>query len=244
MTLLADQVAVITGAGSGIGKALARALAAEGAALVLLGRRPEALETVRNEMRSLGAAARVCVADVRRDQDLRDLAAELKREPGRVDILVHNAGMIRPGRAAEAPVEEFDEHYRTNCRGPYLLTQLLLPLLRQARGQVVFINSSAALTARANVGQYAATKHALKALADSLRDEVNREGVRVLSVYCGQTATPMQEKLHHLERRAYRPERLLQPEDVALVVAQALALPRTAEVTDIHIRPMQAPGPD
>jgi len=123
-------------------------------------------------------------------------------------------------------------------RGPYLLTQCLLPLLRRRPGQVVFINSSAGLTARANVGQYAATKHALKAVADSLRDEVNRDGVRVLSVFPGRTATPTQEALHRLEGRPYRPERLLQPADVAAVVVHALGLPRTAEVTEIKIRPL------
>jgi NADP-dependent 3-hydroxy acid dehydrogenase YdfG len=88
------------------------------------------------------------------------------------------------------------------------------------------------------VSQYAATKHALKAVADSLRAEVNSQGIRVLSVYPGRTATPTQESLHALEGKPYRPTRLLQPEDVAAVVMNALCLPRTAEVTDIHIRPM------
>ena len=129
-------------------------------------------------------------------------------------------------------------HYRTNVRGPYLLTQELLPLLLERQGQVVFINSSAGLTARANIAQYAATKHALKALADGLRDEVNPRGVRVLSVFPGRTATPTQQKLCGEEGRPYRPARLLQPEDVAAVVVNALCLPRTAEVTEIKIRPM------
>jgi NAD(P)-dependent dehydrogenase (short-subunit alcohol dehydrogenase family) len=162
----------------------------------------------------------------------------LRRDYGQVDILVHTAAVHLRGAVAEALAEDFDLHYRTNLLGPYLLTQELLPLLRQRRGQVVFVNSSAGLTSRAYVGQYAATKHGLKAIADSLRDEINHDGIRVLSVFPGRTATPTQERLHEMEGRPYRPDRLLQPEDVASVTVNALCLPRTAEVTDIRIRPL------
>lgn len=243
MRTLNGQVAVVTGAGSGIGQAIARSLAALGASLTLVGRRRDALEAVRADLCTTGATARIHPADVSREQDLRDLAATLHGEsPGRVDILVHSAGVIRPGAWTACSPDDFDEQYRTNCRGPFLLTQFLMPTLREHRGQIVFINSSVGLKARPGVGAYAATKHALKALADSLRDEVNADGVRVLSVYCGRTATPMQAALHERERHPYRPECLLQAEDVAQIVVAALGLPRTAEVTDIHIRPMQGGG--
>jgi NADP-dependent 3-hydroxy acid dehydrogenase YdfG len=110
----------------------------------------------------------------------------------------------------------------------------------KARGQVVFVNSSAALSAkRPDVGQYSAMKHALKAIADSLREEVNPKGIRVLTVYLGRTATPMQAAIYQREGGEYHPEALLQPEDVASVVVQTLLLPSTAEVTDISMRPMQ-----
>jgi NADP-dependent 3-hydroxy acid dehydrogenase YdfG len=91
------------------------------------------------------------------------------------------------------------------------------------------------------VAQYSATKHALKAIADSLREEVNAEGVRVVSVYPGRTATPMQAEVHELEGKPYKPERLMQPADVAEVVLTALTLPRTTEVTDLMVRPMAKP---
>jgi NADP-dependent 3-hydroxy acid dehydrogenase YdfG len=100
------------------------------------------------------------------------------------------------------------------------------------------MNSSVGVQARRGVGQYAATKHALRAVADSLREEINDRGVRVLSVFLGRTASRMQEAIHQKEGRPYRPETLLQPSDVASMVIAALTLPRTAEVTDIHIRPM------
>ncbi|MEI9953258.1 MAG: SDR family NAD(P)-dependent oxidoreductase [Pseudomonadota bacterium] len=100
------------------------------------------------------------------------------------------------------------------------------------------MNSSVGLAASATLGPYAATQHALKALADALRAEVNAAGVRVLSVYPGRTATALMLARFSMEGRAYRPELLLQPEDVANVVISSLALPRTAEVTNINIRPM------
>jgi NADP-dependent 3-hydroxy acid dehydrogenase YdfG len=111
-------------------------------------------------------------------------------------------------------------------------------MLKARQGQVVFINSSSALTAKPTTAQYDSTKHALKAIADSLRGEVNKHGVRVLSVYLGRTASDMQARVHQMEGKPYRPELLLQPEDVASVVINALSLPRTAEVTDISMRPM------
>lgn len=235
---LAGRVAVVTGAGSGIGKATALALGAQGVTLALVGRRSAPLELVADAARAGGVHAHTYPADVADANEIQALAAQLRRDFSRIDILVHSAGVHLRGPLAEAPPEEFDLHYHTNLRGPYLLTQELLPLLVQCQGEIVFINSSAGLIARANVGQFAATKHALKAIADSLRDEVNPHGVRVLSVYPGRTATPNQERLHSLEGRTYRPERLLQAEEVAAVIVHALSLPRTAEVTEIKIRPM------
>jgi NAD(P)-dependent dehydrogenase (short-subunit alcohol dehydrogenase family) len=169
------------------------------------------------------------------------LAEQLHRDWDTIDILVHSAGVYAMGRLEAVPVTELDLQYRTNVRAPYLLTQALLPLLRQRQGQVVFINSLVVLTTGAQVGSYAATKHALTALADSFRAEVNAEGLRVLSVYIGSTASPMQAKIHAMQGRVYHPEYLLQPSDVAAVVLNALCLPRTAEVTDIHLRPMRKP---
>jgi NADP-dependent 3-hydroxy acid dehydrogenase YdfG len=111
-------------------------------------------------------------------------------------------------------------------------------MLKARQGQIVFINSSSGITAKAMSAQYDSTKHALKAIADSLRAEVNVHGVRVLSVYLGRTASEMQERICQIERKPYRPELLLQPRDIASVILNALCLPRSAEVTDIWVRPM------
>lgn len=236
------QVAVVTGASSGIGRAIALGLAERGATLCLVGRRLRVLEAVAEEARASTSDARCYCADLTVDQDIQTLMACFQRDFGYIDLLIHSAGVISIGKVESTPVAELDCQYRTNVRAPYLLTQALLPMLRQRRGQIVFINSSVGLIARANVSQYAATKHALKAIADSLREEVNAEGVRVLSVYPGRTASPMQAAIHDMEGKAYHPERLMQPEDVATVVVNALSLPRSAEVTDISVRPMTKPG--
>ena len=239
MTSLAGHVAVVTGASAGIGRAIALALAARGARTWLVARRAHVLAEVAAEARRAGGEVHALALDLCRDEDLERLRNEVRAAGGRVDILVHSAGAIALGPIATAPVAELDAQYRANVRAPYALTQLLLPMLRAQRGQIVFINSSVGIQARAEAGPFAATQHALKALTDALRDEINADGVRVLSVHPGRTATPRQEAIHALEGKPYQPERLMQPSDVAQVVVQALCLARTAEVTDIRIRPME-----
>lgn len=238
MKTFTDQFAIVTGASSGIGKAIALELAEKGATLCLLGRNLQTLTAIANSIPASFPRSVCFQVDLTLDEDIHQLKARLEQDFGHVDLLVHSAGVISLGQLATAPVEDFDWQYRTNVRAPYALTQALLPLLIPRQGQIVFINSSAGLAARAGVGQYAATKHALKAIADSLRAEVNALGLRVLSVFPGRTASPMQAAVHALDGKAYHPESLLQPQDVAAVVLNALSLPRSAEVTDISIRPL------
>ena len=235
---LAEQIAIVTGASSGIGRAIAVALSREGVHVCALGRNPTALAETVAAARQFSNSTGFQI-DLTVEKDLQPLLRQVQ-EVGRLDILIHCAGVIRQDSMERARIEDLDSQYATNIRAPYLLTQSLLPWLTAARGHIVFINSSAGLTAkRPEVGQYAATKHALRAMADSLREELNPKGVRVLSVYLGRTATPMQEALFREEGKTYRPEILLQPEDVASMVVQILMLPPTAEVTDISIRPMR-----
>jgi NADP-dependent 3-hydroxy acid dehydrogenase YdfG len=195
------------------------------------------LEVVAAKARAIGSRVFSYRVDVTADKDIEELAVSLQRDVGALDVLVHSAGVISLGRLDTEPVEKLDWQYRTNVRAPYVLTQALLPLLRSRSGQIVFINSTAGLSAKGGAGQYAATKHALKAIADSLREEVVADGVRVISLFLGKTATPMQEYVLAREGRGYQPERLLQPEDVASVVVNALSQPRTVHVTDITMGP-------
>lgn len=237
MVSLKGQVAVISGAGSGIGRAIALELGAQGANLCLLGRRMAAMEEVAAAVRINGSTAQCYQVDLNEERDIRNLADCVRSAFGRLDLLVHSAGLITLGRQETAPADDLDLMYRINVRAPFLLSQVLLPMLKGSRGQIVFINSTAGLNAGPNHGLYAATKHALKALADSLRQEVNAEQVRVMSVYPGRTATPMQESVFRMEGRDYRPEFLIQPEDIAALVVSALRAPRNMEVTDIRARP-------
>jgi short-subunit dehydrogenase len=229
--------AVVTGASSGIGRAIAVALASSGANVYAVARRRHELEATASQTNG-AARFEIYEADLVVDAQVAGLAEALRRRDGGVDVLVHSAGTISLGNFETASIHDLDRQYAANVRAPYLLTQALLPALRAKKGQVVFINSTVGLTGRANVSQFAATQHALKAIADSLREETNPHGVRVLTVYAGRTATPRQARIYATEGKPYSAESLMQPEDVASVVLNALAMPRTAEVTDVRARPM------
>jgi short-subunit dehydrogenase len=229
--------ALITGASGGIGAAIALALAEEGSGLLLSGRDADRLDAVAAQARERGASeVATFAADLADEGALRALA----ERAGALDVLVHSIGLFRGGVPSSASVDDLDAQLRVNLRVPYLLTQLLLPGLLERQGQLVFVNSSAGFNpARAHFAAYAASKHGLRAYADALREEVNPHGVRVLTVFPGRTASGMQKEVHRYEGRIYEPVRFLQPEDVAAAVVHALGLPRTAELTDLHLRPMR-----
>ena len=233
------QVAVVTGASSGIGKAIALALATEGATVCIVGRSLEALKMVSDSKLVYSAKIFSYLIDLAVDSDIQKLVAAIESDHGRVDLLIHSAGIISFGKIETAIIEEFDRQFKVNVRAPYLLTQGFLPFIKRSQGQIVFINSSVVFNPRPGVGQYAATKNALKAIADSLRAEVNIDGIRVLSVFAGRTASPMQAEIHAIEGRAYHPAQLMQPEDVAITVLNTLSLPPTVEITEIDMRPLK-----
>ncbi len=212
-------------------------LGEQGATVCLTGRNRERLDQLAGGLPA--GKARCYPADLTVEEELQNAVQSLLKENQRLDAVIHCAAIIILGTVATAAAQDFEKQFHTNVTAPFRLTQLLLPALISSRGQVVFINSSAGRQASAGVGQYAATKHALKAVADSLRDECNAAGVRVCSLFLGSTATPMQAAIRAEQERAYEPERLIQPSDVAEMVAAVLALPRSAEVTDLAMRPME-----
>ena len=234
---LRDRRCVVTGATSGIGQAIAVGLAAAGAEVFGVARREDHLRATAEVVTGPGRIT-PCPADLSVEADISRLADRLCGSAAGVDVLVHSAGTYSRGPVETSSADDFDRQYVSNVRAPYLLTQGLLPTLRANRGQIVFINSTVVFTASANVAQFAATQHALRAFVDTLREEVNADGIRVASIYPGRTATPRQARIHAVEGKAYVPERMLQPRDVAEVVLKILTLPRTAEVTDVRIRPM------
>ncbi|MFE2044287.1 SDR family oxidoreductase [Streptomyces sp. NPDC059477] len=223
---------VITGAGSGIGAAVARRLHARGDDVVLHARDA-------GRAKQLAAAfpgARTLVGDLAEPSRL-SWAFSHQSLPDRVDSLLHIAGVIDLGAVGDLTPKAWRHQLDVNLVAPAELTRLFLPQLRAARGHVLFVNSGAGLRAAADWSAYAASKHGLKALADSLRHEEHGNGVRVTSVYPGRTATPMQARTHQQEGKEYDPTAWIDPESVATTILTALDLPRDAEMNDVTIRP-------
>lgn len=233
----ADAPVVITGASSGIGRALAVALGGRGRALVLAARDRDRLEEARSAAERAGGSAEAVAVDVTDDAAVDAWLEPLAAQPGGVAALIHSAGMVTLGSVADTDVAVLDAHYAVNLRAPYRITRALLPALERAGGQVVFVNSGAGLHANAAWSAYAASKFGLRALADSLRQEVAERGVRVTTVYPGRTATPMQAHVHRQEGRRYDPDAFVRPEDVAGQIAALLKVPPPSVVTELVIRP-------
>jgi short-subunit dehydrogenase len=221
---------VVTGAGSGIGAALADALHARGDRLVLLARTPDRA----TELAERFPGAETLVADLA-DPDAVDRVAGL---PDAVDTLLHVAGVVELAPVAELSTADLREQLDVNLVGPALLTRACLPALRRARGLVVFVNSAAGLAAGATWAAYAASKFGLRALADALRDEELDHGVRVTTVFPSRTDTPMQQKVHEQEGRTYDPSRWIRPETVVSTMLHVIDLPPDATIPEVTVRPL------
>ncbi|QCX82791.1 Sepiapterin reductase (plasmid) [Streptomyces sp. YIM 121038] len=223
---------MITGSGSGIGAALANHFAARGHELWLLARNESRAKTLWAQF----PQSRILVADLAVPGALRgSLTAEVL--PQRLDLLLHAAGVAESGRIVDVGAEVWEHTLAVNLIAPAELTRLLLPALRAARGQVVFMNSGAGVNAPPRLGAYAASKFGLKALAETLRAEEHEYGVRVTTVYPGETDTPMQVRLHEQFGLPYESETHMSPASVAAAVGMALSLPRDATVSDLMLRP-------
>ena len=219
---------LITGAGSGIGAVLTEVLLARGDDLVLLARSTERAA----ELEASYVGARTVVADLADPASVEDLDL-----PERLDSVVHAAGVVDLGPVAELSVASWQQQLTVNLVAPAALTRVALPALRAARGTVVLVNSGAGLNAHPQWSAYAASKHALKALADSLRGEESEHGVRVSTVYPGRTATAMQEKVHEQEGKTYDAADWIDPATVAAAIVHVLDLPRDATISDLTVRP-------
>src|SRR5271166_2562462 len=205
--------ALITGASGGIGSAIAAALAPTHS--LLLGGRPSArLDAVADRL-----GATTFPLDLS-DPDTIEASCEVVDE---LDVLVHNAGLSIPGHVAESHADEWRATFAVNVFGAVALTQALLPALRTARGQVVFVNSGAGKKVSPGMASYSSSKFALRAFADSLRED--EPALQVTTVHPGRTATEMQRELVAFEGGQYDPAKYLRPETVAAAVANAVATP-------------------
>lgn len=217
--------ALITGAGGGLGAAIAASLAPTHT-LLLAGRPSERLDAVAERF-----GATTWPMDL---EELDSLPATV--EPiDRLDVLIHNAGAAFPATFADSTPQEWRQSFDVNVVGAVALTQALLPVLRQSRARVVFVNSGAGLKVLAGMAAYSASKFAQRALADSLREEEPQ--LRVTSVHPGRIDTVMQERLIAFEGRDYNAAEFLRPETVATVIADVVNAPPDAHIHEVIVRP-------
>jgi NAD(P)-dependent dehydrogenase (short-subunit alcohol dehydrogenase family) len=190
---LEDQVCLITGGGRGIGKAIAMAYAREGAKLALCARTASELAQTVAEIRKLGAHCQGWSCDVSLEDAVNGFIANVQKEFSRVDVLVNNAGvMIRPAPMTELDVKKWDYTMAVNLRGPFLVSQAVLPIMiKQKSGSIINVSSMIGRGAYANFAAYAASKWGLEGLTATLAAETRSSGIRVNSVEPGYVATKL-----------------------------------------------------
>lgn len=212
---------MLTGATGGIGTALVDLLRERGDEVYGIGRDADRLSAL---------GVRPVVADMTKPESLASAIPEIER----LDALVHNAGVVTLGNVADTPYRVWHEHLTVNLGAAAELTRLMLPALRRAAGQVIFVNSGSGLRANPGWSAYAASKFGLKALADSLRAE--ERTLRVTSIHPGRTATGMQASVREQEGGEYDPSQYIQPETVAKLILTALDTPPDAELIELQVR--------
>lgn len=230
---------LITGVSRGIGRAVSERLLAAGHQVYGLVR-PGAVSDRAADLAKLGFAA-LPAADLSQPESLQQSLAPWLATLARLDGVVHCAGVVRPGSLAGSTPADFAEQFTVNVTAAAELTRLLLPALRAASGAVVFVNSGSGLNARAPLTSYGASKFALRAYADGLRQE--EPGLRVSTLYPGRTATDMQRSVRAAESGEYDETAYLRPDTVAQVIQLILTLPADGVITDLTLRPSGLPGP-
>ncbi len=227
---LINQTAIVTGAGSGLGAAIARALASEGARCVLVGRRPELLEHVRSE---IGDLARSMPCDVRDEAQIENLVAQTMTDFGGVDILVNNAGVFHEAPLTETTTGLWDEIIAVNLRGAFLLCRAAWPHLQtRGGGQIVNLSSEAGVQGYADEAAYCASKFGLNGLTAALALEGKPHNIRVFAVCPGAVDTPIWGDTATPEVM----RRMMGAEQIAELVRWLVTAPRNLDFGPIVVR--------
>ncbi len=233
---LKNKSALVTGAGRGIGRAIALALAREGAKLALAARSQQELESVVREIRALDTEALVIPTDVRDEKQTREMVAKTVERFGALHVLVNNAGLGYFRTVAEMKTAEWDEMFAVNLRAIFLATNAAIPHLRQAKESfVINIASLAGKNTFVNGGGYAATKWGLRAFSQCLMLEERQYGVRVLVVCPGSVDTSFASGRTGSPHSAKK--EIVRPEDVAETIVMSIKMPQRTMVSEIDIRP-------
>lgn len=235
-TPLRGKVAIVTGASSGIGRAISLRLAEAGVACALAARRKEALEELAQEIEKIGGQALVVPTDVTDAHELEALVQTVTKELGGLQILVNNAGIYFHAKVEELKRSELESTLAVNLIAPIMLTKLALPHLKKS-GESAIINmaSIAATAGFARGSSYCASKFGMLGFSESLFEEVREDGIKVCAICPGYVATEM------VAGYGLNAEKMIQTEDIASTVLHVLELPPTACPTRIVIRPQFPP---
>ena len=246
-TILAGTVALVTGASSGIGAATARALAEQGAAVALLARRADRLRDLAAEIEATGGAALAVPADVTDAEQVGSAVTTVIDKLGRLDTLVNNAGLMRTGDAADAPLNDWDDLVTVNIQGVLYATHAALPHMIAAaadspRGvaDVVTVSSTAGRVARPNTAVYSLTKFGVNAFSEGIRQELIGKRVRVGIVEPGTVATEIFDHLTAEAQEAFNKRTAgmvkLRPDDIADAVVYMVTRDRRVAVNEMLVR--------
>jgi len=233
---LQGKIALVTGAGRGIGKAVALSLAQSGCRVILAARTRAQLEEVHREIRDRGGEALVVVADLTRDEDIQQLV-ESSRSWGAVDILINNAGWGKRAPVVKGNIDDWDRTFRVNLRAPMILAKQLLPkMIAKGEGAVINIGSVSGKTGEANGAAYSASKFGLIGFTQSLYEEVREHGIKVAVILPGYVDTPLIPPNRQLDR-----SKMIQADDIAQAVHYVLTSPATCCPVEITVRPQRTP---
>jgi len=240
---LAGKVALVTGASSGIGEATAIGLAEAGAAVAIGARRRDRLDTLAGKLRDGGTQVLTLDLDVTDEQACRTAVARTREELGGLDVLVNNAGIMLLGTIVGADPEDWRRMIQTNVMGVMYMTHAAIEgMVAQGSGDIVNMSSVAGRVARNGAGVYNASKWAVNAFSESLRQEVTGRGVRIGLVEPGAVATELTDHITQPEAKAasvemYTNMRALQAEDIARAVLYLVTQPPHVAVNEVLIRP-------
>ncbi len=236
--VLKGKTAVITGATSGIGLALALNLIQVGVRGILIGRNFTELKKAISNLKIDSSKIKMLHADFTDVDQLESLGKKLTSET-KIDILIHAAGVISLGSLENESIENLDNQYKVNVATPFYITQKLLPHLKNTKGNIIFLNSIASLLSYENKDTilYATSKHAKKALATAMGKALAKEGIKVTNIFLGSTATPMQERIQKNRGNIYEPKKYMPSKEVAEIMISILKIPSNMTISDITLTP-------